>query len=239
MFVNTDSRSTAEEIMDNMDMEGDLLQRSLDKLDWFNKWLGGNQITLSGLDQLLEAVPINRTLTIVDMGCGSGDMLRIVAKKMRSAGRSVQLIGIDANAFTVDYARQQSLAFPEITYHCCMIPSTVFDQLDYDILLSTLFLHHLTNEEILPLLEHSVKKARLGIIINDLHRSKLAYLLFQLLTLFIPNPMIRQDGLISILRGFKLPELQAFAQQIKLKNSTIRWRWAFRYQWVINLDTNT
>ncbi len=236
MFINTDSRSTAIEIMDDMDMEGDLLQRSLDKLDWINKWLGGNQITINGLDRLLQGLPKERELTIVDVGCGSGDMLRIIAKKMRQAGRSVKLIGIDANAFTVDYARQQSTAFPEITYHCCMVPSPLFDQLDYDILLSTLFLHHLTNEEILPLLEHSTKKARLGIIINDLQRSKLAYFLFQLLTLFIPNPMIRQDGLTSILRGFKQTELQAFAEQTKLKNNTIRWRWAFRYQWIISIE---
>ncbi|MEL7222542.1 MAG: methyltransferase domain-containing protein [Bacteroidota bacterium] len=234
MFINTDARSTASEIMDDLDMEGDLLRRSLDKLDWINKWLGGNQITLSGLEQLLQTVPKTQTLTIVDVGCGSGDMLRIIAQKMRTAGRTVQLIGIDANAFTVDYARQQSLAYPEITYHCCLVPSAVFDQLDYDILLSTLFLHHLTNEEIIPLLKHSSEKARLGIIVNDLHRSKLAYFLFQLLTLFIPNPMIRQDGLTSILRGFKIDELRAFTQQNNFKNSTIRWRWAFRYQWIID-----
>ena len=56
--------------------------------------------------------------------------------------------------------------------------------------------------------------------------------LFKLLTLVINNEMVRTDGLISILRGFKRQELNQYANHLKAK-STIHWRWAFRYQWKI------
>lgn len=74
----------------------------------------------------------------------------------------------------------------------------------------------------------------MGIVINDLHRSKLAYRLFELICfVFNLNNMGRKDGLVSILRGFKKRELEAFSEKINLKNDTINWKWAFRYQWII------
>jgi hypothetical protein len=45
--------------------------------------------------------------------------------------------------------------------------------------------------------------------------------------------MSREDGLVSILRGFKKNELEEFSKKLSLKNYTIRWKWAFRYQWII------
>lgn len=74
----------------------------------------------------------------------------------------------------------------------------------------------------------------MGIIVNDLHRSRLAYQLFEIICfLFGLNRMSSQDGLVSILRGFKKNELEGFSSTLKLKNYTIQWKWAFRYQWII------
>jgi hypothetical protein len=74
----------------------------------------------------------------------------------------------------------------------------------------------------------------LGIIINDLQRNAVAYRLFQLLCVtFRLNKMSREDGLTSILRGFKKEELVAFSDKLNFKKYSIHWRWAFRYQWII------
>jgi len=236
MFIDTTSRSTQVEIMDDLEMEGELLRRSLDTLDSINKWLGGNQVTLKGLDTLLRQLPMDKTIKIVDIGCGSGDMLRLVADKMRKAGRKVEILGIDANAFTVNYARKKSLKYPEISYLCESIPYAGFFDLEYDILLSTLFLHHLESPKIVEFLKKSTPKISTGIIVNDLHRSQWAYFLFNILTFFVPNRMIRQDGLTSILKGFKKTDLQNFSKQLHFTNSSIKWCWAFRYQWIVQLQ---
>ena len=77
-----------------------------------------------------------------------------------------------------------------------------------------------------------ISKASIGIVVNDLHRSKLAYGLFKLLGLVISNDMIVQDGLTSILRAFKRKDLESYSNQLQLK-SQISWKWAFRFQWLI------
>jgi 2-polyprenyl-3-methyl-5-hydroxy-6-metoxy-1,4-benzoquinol methylase len=117
---------------------------------------------------------------------------------------------------------------------CLDIFSDEFNQLEYDIVLCTLTLHHFTNEQILNIITTFNNNAKSGIVVNDLHRSKLAYNLFKLICkVFNLSKMSREDGLVSILRGFKNQELEQFSKKINLKNYTINWKWAFRYQWII------
>ena len=231
-FPNTKQRTTTPEIMDNFAMTGDLLKKTLDQIAAINHYLGGNKITLDGLKVFLKKTTKDHPIKIVDLGCGNGDMLRAVAKFGRKHNWQFELIGIDANEFTVNYARSQSTAFPEIKYLHQDIFADAFDNLSYDIVLSTLFLHHFTDEEILLLLEKISKKATIGLIINDLHRSPIAYFLFQFLRPFITK-MAKEDGLTSILRGFKKSELQQFSKKLAFNNSSIQWRWAFRFLWLV------
>ena len=233
MFIDTSKRSDRTEIMDDLEMEGDLLSRSLAKLDWINKWLGGNNVTLNGLDQLIANYPKGEVLKIVDIGSGSGDMLRLVTDKLRKQGRKVDILGMDANDFTVNYARKESAEYPEIKYQTEYVSAATFENLDYHILLGTLFLHHLKDDDIIDVMKIGTQNAKLGVIINDLNRSQIAYFLFNMLTLFIPNPMIRQDGLTSILRGFKRPDLEKYSAALDVKKYTVKWKWAFRYQWIL------
>ena len=109
-----------------------------------------------------------------------------------------------------------------------------FAAMSYDIVLCTLTLHHFTNEEILNIMTIFNNNASMGIVVNDLHRSKLSYKLFEMICmLFNLSKMSREDGLVSILRGFKKNELEDFSKKLNLKNYTINWKWAFRYQWII------
>ena len=125
-----------------------------------------------------------------------------------------------------------SAEFPEITFKKEDVLSKEFDTYTYDIALCTLFLHHFEDKVVLTFIKTLLKNAKIGAVINDLHRHRLAYYLFKLLTLFINNDMVKTDGLISILRGFKRRDLERFSNKINCK-STITWRWAFRYQWII------
>ena len=91
-----------------------------------------------------------------------------------------------------------------------------------------------SKEQIEDLLKRVYHNTSIGIVVNDLHRSKTAYRLFELICdVFKLNDMSRQDGLVSILRGFKKKELKHFSEKLNFKNYTISWKWAFRYQWII------
>jgi 2-polyprenyl-3-methyl-5-hydroxy-6-metoxy-1,4-benzoquinol methylase len=231
MPINTKYRTEEEEIMDDFSLEGEELRDALDKIASINQLLGGNQLTLQGVKKLINS---GDEVTIVDVGCGNGDMLRALAKFGIKKKIKFNLIGIDANAFTIDYAIKLSKEYPNISYKCEDIFSKVFSQLEYDIMLCTLTLHHFKNEQINYLIELFSKQARIGIVINDLHRNIIAYRAFQVLCfIFRLNRMSREDGLVSILRGFKKQELINFSKINKLENYTINWKWAFRYQWII------
>jgi len=112
--------------------------------------------------------------------------------------------------------------------------SESFSELKCDIILCTLTLHHFENNEIIKLLRLFDTNSRLGFVVNDLHRNSLAYRLFQLVCfVFRMNEMSRNDGLISILRGFKKEELVDFSEKLSFKKYSIQWKWAFRYQWIV------
>ena len=232
MPINTTYRSTEQELMDDFTMQGELLRDTLDKLGNINKWLGGNRITLNGVEKLLQEKDKSQTYTIVDLGCGHGDILRLIAQWGRRHNFKLKLIGIDANTYAIAYANELSSEFPELHFKVSDVFSEDFEKLNCDIILSTLFLHHFKDEDIVQLLNTFSKNANLGIVVNDLQRSRTAYFLFQCLGLVISNHMIKQDGLISIKRAFKKNELIKFSEQLNL-NYNIRWQWAFRYQWVI------
>jgi len=232
LFVDTTYRSNEPELMDDFSMKGELLRDTLDKLGKINKWLGGNHVTLNGLKKVLIDQPKKKLITIIDLGCGHGEILRLIGDYGRQEGYKFKLIGIDANQDAIDYAIELSQDYEELTFENIDIFSEEFQDLDYDVVLSTLFLHHFNQDEIHNLLKIITSKAKLGIVVNDLHRNKVAYGLFKLLGLVISNHMIVQDGLTSILRAFKRDELENISKQLNLK-SQICWKWAFRYQWLI------
>ena len=234
MFIKTKYRTDDPEIMDDFDLEGDVLKESLDKIAKINQLLGGNKLTLNGVEKLFEKVPNTNLITVVDVGCGNGDMLRKLADFGIENNLNLELIGIDANVFTVNYATDLSRKYSNITFRCQDIFDESFSEMKYDILLCTLTLHHFKNNEIIKLLASFNANSRIGFIINDLHRSAVAYRLFQLICfVFRLNEMSRKDGLTSILRGFKKDELIAFSEKLKFKKYSIQWKWAFRYQWII------
>lgn len=237
MFINTDHRTNATEVMDDFAMEGEMLREALDKIAKINQFLGGNKLTLQGVQNLISKRIPNEALIIVDIGCGNGDMLRTLADYADENDLNFKLIGIDANPFTINYASDLSSHYPNISYQCDDIFDTDFKTLKYDIVLSTLTLHHFKDDEIIKLMDIFFENASIGIVINDLHRSAISYRLFQgLCFIFRLNVISREDGLISILRGFKKKELMAFSKKLNLNKYTIDWKWAFRYQWVIQKD---
>jgi 2-polyprenyl-3-methyl-5-hydroxy-6-metoxy-1,4-benzoquinol methylase len=232
--MNTQHRSKETEIMDDFNMEGQELKASLDNIAWINRILGGNKPVLKTIRQIAKAYK-NETVSVVDYGCGNGDMLRAIASMGRKEGQHFKLQGVDANAYTIDYGKALSTSFPEISYACLNMLDSRFVMEPCDIILFTLTLHHFSDEEIRALLQEAHQKARICIVINDLQRSQLSYLLFGCLsTVFRLGSMNATDGRISILRGFKRKDLEQFSQKLQFKKYSIQWKWGFRYQWIIS-----
>ena len=231
-LVNTTYRTKEVEIMDDFSIDGTMLHDTLDKLATINKLLGGNGVTLNGLKILLKNQPKDRLITIIDLGCGGGDILRTIAKYGKKEGYNFQLIGVDANRSATEYAGKLSVNYENIQFIHADVFSEDFKEMHYDIVMTTLFLHHFNETQLLKLLNHLLKTASIGIVINDLQRHRLAYYLFKLITIPVKNKMVIEDGLTSVLRGFKRRELVNLSKQLN-SNYQLKWKWAFRYQWIL------
>lgn len=233
-IVDTSKRTDASEIMDDFELQGNELEKTLEDLDNINKWLGGNKITLQGIKKLLKDHPKEDPVHIADVGCGNGSILREIAEWGRTNKYTFRLTGIDANPYAIEIAEKLSKQYPELNFTAENIFSEDFKKKKFDIVLCTLTLHHFKDPQVIETMKNFYRQATIGVVINDLHRSKQAYYLFKAFCfVFIRNKIAKDDGLTSVLRGFKRKELKEFALQIPSEKQEIKWKWAYRYQWVI------
>ncbi|SFN46541.1 methyltransferase domain-containing protein [Salegentibacter flavus] len=233
-IINTSFRTNQAEIMDNFELGGEELEKVLKDLENINKWLGGNKVTLSGIKKIQRENPQEQEWNIVDVGCGNGAMLREIAQWGKKNNIELKLTGVDANIHAISIAKRLSENYPNIEFKVMDVFSESYRKQNFDIVLCTLTLHHFTDPQIINLLKLFHRQAKYGVLINDLHRSKIAYRLFQVFCrVFIRNEIARKDGLTSILRGFKKSDLERFSAKIPASQAEIKWKWAFRYQWII------
>jgi len=226
-------RNTESELMDNPNVTIDTLRLVFNDINKSNRFLGGNSITLGKVSELIKKFP-KKQYTIVDMGCGDGETLRKLAIYFRKTTLDVVLIGLDLSDNALCIGQTLSVDFPEIKFLKQDILTLNPLNFKCDILLCTLTMHHFSNEQIPLFLSQFTKLAKIGVIINDLQRSALAYYLFKgFSAIFIKTKIAKHDGLISIKSGFKKQELISFSKTLPHAAHTINWKWAFRFVWVM------
>jgi ubiquinone/menaquinone biosynthesis C-methylase UbiE len=108
-------RSKDEELMDDLDCNGDVVDQTLRELEFINSWLGGNKVTLNGIGKLIKHNNQN-PLRIIDLGCGDGEMLRRVGENINKKNFNTSLLGIDANPNIIEVARNKTLNGLKIEY---------------------------------------------------------------------------------------------------------------------------
>ena len=156
------NRSAEAEIMDDLNCTGHVLDQTLQELEIINKWLGGNHITLVSLEQLLKYHSNAEAITIADLGCGGGDMLRIIDSWGKVKNFKLNLIGIDANPNIVAFAKRNLESYPHIQFKTLNIFSEEFQNQQFDIVIGTLFYHHFSSEQLVHFFENSNDRYRLG-----------------------------------------------------------------------------
>jgi len=236
MSPDFSKRSDGVEIMDDLTCTGEVVEQTLVELEIINKWLGGNTVTLSGFNRLLSPKfgKQSTVLKIADLGCGGGDMLKLLAAYFRKKGVKADFTGIDANPTIIEFAKKKSKSFPEINYQTQNILSPDFQSAQYDIACATLFFHHFTTEQLREIFILLKRQTTIGVVVNDLHRHWLAYYSIKFLTKFFSkSSMVKYDAPLSVLRGFSRKELIEILQKAGIKNYTLKWKWAFRWQLII------
>lgn len=236
-MVSFNIRSSQSELMDSPDIPEKLLHKNLGELDILNRHLGGHSISLEGIKRLM--VDRQKVYHIVDLGCGSGDVLKYIATWARSNQYRVKLTGVDKNSDAIQYLVNACSEYPEIN-------GLVSDYKEYlqtgpkiDIVHCSLFCHHLNNYELLELFQNLKSYTIDGFVINDLQRSSIAYYSVWFFTRLLNGSILsKHDGPISVLRAFTKEELVKLLHQADLKEIAIQWRWAFRFLVVVKTGSN-
>ncbi|MEJ8757813.1 methyltransferase domain-containing protein [Pontibacter sp. H259] len=227
-------RSNQPELMDDLTLSGEELRQNLRELEVINNWLGGHKVVLNALDKLISNYK-SQPISITDIGCGGGDTLTSIANWAKRKSIDVQLTGIDANDFMVNYARQHCRNYSNISIAQHDVFSQEFAQQQYDIIVCSLFCHHFTDEQLIQLFRQLHQQAGIAVIINDLHRHWFAYYSIKYITkLFSGSRLVQNDAPLSVWRAFKRNELQELVTQAGITNYSLRWMWAFRWQLVLH-----
>ncbi len=218
-------------MMDELEMGGDDMAKTLDELEIINRMLGGYSVVTHAIEKLLKENSEKKTIALADLGCGGGDTLRVLAKWARNKNIAIQITGIDANEFIVQYATEKSKHFPEISYMQQDIFSQEFAGRQYDIITASLFTHHFTDEQLIKLFSQIKNQVRLGVVINDLHRHPFAYYSIKYITkCFAKSPLIKNDAPLSVARAFTKKDIVELLKRSGVENFSVKWRWAFRWQ---------
>src|SRR5688572_3939441 len=104
-MISLRQRSEQPELMDDLSCHGAVVDQTLRELDTINRLLGGNAVTIDGIDRLLQGRSGNRKLAAADIGCGSGDMVKNILRWSRTQGLDLQVTGFDANPNIVQFAK--------------------------------------------------------------------------------------------------------------------------------------
>jgi 2-polyprenyl-3-methyl-5-hydroxy-6-metoxy-1,4-benzoquinol methylase len=218
-------RSDERELMDGGIGSVERFDESLTQIEAVNRLTLGYRPVLSWVERQLSS-PQPRPVTILDVGCGRGDLLRRIWTLARKKKVPVRLTGVDIDAWSSPVARQATPEVMDIDYRI----GNVFDmEIEADFIVCSHVAHHMKHEELVAFIRWLEAHARHGWFIGDLHRHPMAFLLAKMFLCLAPvNSMIRHDGPVSVARAFTAKDWREILTQADVP-ARIRWQFPFRY----------
>jgi len=220
-------RSYEKEYLDGDSIATPDLYRNLVELDIINKQLGGYNASLNGLSTILSERPVK---TLMDIGFGGGDSIKQLARLAAKKKANIFFYGVDLKQDCVNYAEKNLADIPNKQLICDDYRNISADLLkQVDVMHCSLFLHHLTDDEIVNLFKFG-KAHNCIVLANDLHRNWFAYYSIKWLTaMFSKSYLVKNDAPLSVKRGFRKNELLSLLQRSGYTKYSVKWSWAFRY----------
>jgi 2-polyprenyl-3-methyl-5-hydroxy-6-metoxy-1,4-benzoquinol methylase len=228
MWPDLRQRTSLPELMDDRSLGGAELRQALDQLRIINRLLGAARPTIEGIEHLWRAAGCPATLSILDIGAGSGDLSQSMLYWAARHGVCMRIILVDIHPETCAAAAAHHHNEPRVTVLCSDLLHLALRPAD--IVTTALFTHHFSPEELPHVYRAMANAARLGVVVNDLHRHWLAWAAIWLATrLCSRNRMIRHDAPLSVRRGFKAADLRQLRATLNAPTLRFMWRPLFRY----------
>lgn len=219
-----DQRATAEELMDADDLPGDVYAAVVADLARVNVVTMAARPTLAFLARLTRP---GKRYRLLDVGYGDGDMLRRIARWGERRRVDFELVGVDLNPRSEAAARAHTPADLSIDWRTGDYADLAGD--GWDFVISSLVAHHMRQQQLVAFLRFMAREARVGWLVNDLHRHGFAYHGWPLLAgLFGWHPIVRHDGRLSIARSYRPAEWQPLLKEAGINDAHVFRAFPFR-----------
>lgn len=228
MFARFRQRSLELEHLDKGDYSAAEYEGCLVELRRVNRWLGDARALRKSLVSELENFD-GGNFSVVDIGAGSGELLRVIADWARSNGRKARLVGLELNQRSAQAILEQSADLREIAAVRGDAFRLPFADRQFDYAMCSLFTHHFNDADVVKILTELARVASRRIYVIDLQRKPVPYYFYTTIgKLFLHNRLVREDGALSILRSFTPAELEHLAGQAGLEEITVTRRFPYR-----------
>ncbi|HEV8169647.1 MAG TPA: methyltransferase domain-containing protein [Pyrinomonadaceae bacterium] len=223
MLERFKQRSHRLEYIDTGNYTAEEYEDCIGELQLVNRWMGDAHSLRTTLFREVEAQSL-RNFSMLDVGAGSGELLRVTAVWARETKRQFYGVGLELNERSAESINGEGIS--SVRGDALKLP---FGDSQFDYVICSLFTHHFVDEQVVQILGEMSRVARRRIFVIDLHRHPIAYLLYTTVgKLVLHNRLVRHDGALSILRGFKSDELLALAQRAGLRDVLVERRFPYR-----------
>ncbi len=227
-------RSEEPEWMDDGNVSIDEIKESLKDLCFINRYLGGAAVALRLIKNIVKKKNLQK-FSILDVATGSSDIPRQLIKWARQENLDISITALDKNPQMIKISQEFSKFYPEISFEIGDFLKNSYSENTFDFCISSLFLHHLSDERIKPFLKEMFRLCRHGVIINDLVRGIVPYVFFKLIgPLLRLHLMTRHDGAVSIRRAFTLKEIKLIAREAGFHSFSVRKHFPYRMSLVLH-----
>lgn len=221
MFERFKQRSYQLEDIDTGNYTPEEYEACISELQLVNRWMGDAHALKQTLLKDVEENDLPE-FSVLDVGAGSGELLRVAASWARDTARIFRGVGLELNARSAESILEESKAFPEISSVRGNALQLPFAEAEFDYVMCSLFTHHFVDEQVVHILREMHRVARRRIFVIDLHRDPVPYFVYTTLgKLVLKNRLIRHDGALSILRSFKADELVNLGEAAGLRNVAV------------------
>jgi 2-polyprenyl-3-methyl-5-hydroxy-6-metoxy-1,4-benzoquinol methylase len=234
MGIDLSRRHRQPEIMDARDLPPARFTETLRGLKRINVVTRSTALMWPDLEAAVRRCA-GRPLRVLDVACGGGDVLIALLRRAKRAGLRVELVGCDVSPAAVQFASEAAArAGAPITF---FRHDVIRDPLPhgFDVVMSTLFLHHLDDEEAIAFLHDAAAKTRDRLVIQDLVRSPMSYWFARIGTrALLLSDICRLDGRTSVEGALTREEAEALARKAGLTHAEVVSRLPFRYliRWI-------
>lgn len=223
MFRSFTHRTNRLERLDTGDYTESEYELWLREMRWINRLFGDSRaLKLSIRDSLNNAT---QRISVLDVGAGCGELLKTAAASI--GDERCFLVGAELSGRAARAIQERSAEFGVTSVQCDAMRLPFADN-SFDLVISSLFLHHLDNKQAISLLHELARVAGRRIIVIDLHRHPIAYYFYRFFSRFLLQPFTHEDGSLSILRSYRPDELRNLAVEARLPDHSVERRFPFR-----------